>query len=248
MTPDVVVDIGNTRVKWGWGEPMRTASLPPDEPAAWDAQLAHLPAADRRTWVVASVHPPRLARFTEWATGRGDTVRALTHADIPLPSSVEDRTKVGIDRLLAAVAARALAQPRPAIVIGIGTAVTGDLVDESGTFLGGVIFPGPRLMAESLHAWTAQLPCVEAGVVPETDAPGRNTVDAIRAGIRAAIVGAVYYLVDRYHVGRCSPWVIVTGGAAGSVGAIDFGDPYMGTRAVPSLVLDGIRHVAEALS
>lgn len=246
MTPDVVADVGNTRVKWGWGAPLKLASLPPDDPAAWAAQLALLPpAAGRRSWAMAGVHPDRLACLKDWAEARGDAVRVITHADIPLTADVDEPARVGIDRLLNAIAARQLADPQPAIVISVGTAVTIDLVD--GAFRGGVIFPGPRLMAESLHAWTARLPRVEADALPDTDAPARNTPDAIRAGIRAAIVGAAYLLVDRYTFRRNSPWVFVTGGAAGALADIDYGDPMMGTRHVPTLTLDGIRLAAEAL-
>jgi type III pantothenate kinase len=251
MRPDVVVDIGNTRVKWGWGppgEPLQLASLPPDDPAAWDAQLARLPApAGRRTWAMAGVHPDRLTRLKAWVEARGDAVRVITHADVPLRIDVDEPDRVGIDRLLAALAARRRAVPWPAVIIGVGTAVTVDLVDGSGVFRGGVIFPGPRLMADALHAGTARLPLVEADSIPGTEAPGRNTADAIRAGIRAAVVGAAYLLVDLYAAAAPAPWVFVTGGAAGGLGRLDFGEGVQGTRAVPGLVLEGVRLAAEAL-
>ena len=51
--------------------------------------------------------------------------------------------KVGIDRLLDAVADESLAsQGEPAIVVDLGTAITVDLVSASGAFLGGAIMPG----------------------------------------------------------------------------------------------------------
>ena len=43
MTPDVVVDIGNTRVKWGVcraGRVTDVLRLPLDDAATWDAELA----------------------------------------------------------------------------------------------------------------------------------------------------------------------------------------------------------------
>jgi type III pantothenate kinase len=88
---------------------------------------------------------------------------------------------------------------------------------------------------------------VDAASIPEVEAPAKNTRDAILAGIRYAIIGAAYLLADRYASLGDSPWVFVTGGAAGDLGEINFGDPFMGTRFVPTLTLEGIRIAAEAL-
>jgi type III pantothenate kinase len=251
MTPDVVVDIGNTRMKWGWvpaGQPMQMASLPADDPSAWEQQLASLPVTGPLSWTVASVHPLRTTRFVAWIAGRGDRAVVIKHTHIPLTVDVEEPEKVGIDRLLSALAAHHLADPQSAIVLSVGTAVTADVVEDTGVFRGGVIFPGPQLMAESLHRWTAQLPLVEAREVPSEHPPARNTRGAILAGIRYAIVGAAYLLVDRYcHRCNSSPWVFMTGGALGDLAGTDFGDPFMGTRTIPTLTLEGIRIAAEGL-
>lgn len=250
MTPDVVVDIGNTRIKWGRCRDGRVAemvSLAGDIPEDWGLQVPKWELGTGIAWAVASVHPARLKRFSKWATARGDRVRVIEHVHIPLTIDVDEPENVGIDRLLGALAAHRLAAPQPAIVLSVGTAVTADLVEGAGVYRGGVIFPGPRLMAESLHAWTAQLPLVAAPVIPAEHPPARNTRDAILAGIRYAIVGAAYLLVDRYAAVGASPWVFVTGGAAGDLGEIDFGDHFMGTRSVPTLNLEGIRIAAEAL-
>ena len=251
MTPDVVVDIGNSRMKWGRcaeGRVTEMVSLPLDDEAAWEAELAKLPPTRfARKWAVASVNPPALHRFIVWANDHGGAIPFEDFRGVPLRLAVEKPEQVGVDRLMSALAAYSLAGPQPAIAISVGTAVTVDLVDADGAFLGGVIFPGPRLMAESLNRHTSKLPLVDAAAIPTVEAPGRNTRDAILAGIRYSIVGAAYLLVDRYAAICGSPWVFVTGGAAGDLGEINFGDPFMGTRLVPTLTLEGIRIAAEAL-
>src|SRR5207249_3877359 len=98
---------------------------------------------------------------------------------------------VGIDRLLTALAARTVAQPRPVVVVTIGTAVTADLVDPSGTFLGGAIFPGPQLMARSLHEYTAKLPLIDVTNLHTIYCPGRDTRRSIELGIGCAVGGAI---------------------------------------------------------
>lgn len=102
--------------------------------------------------------------------------------DLGLQIDYDDPKRVGIDRLLAAAAAFAMApSAHGAIVADAGTAITVDLIDTAGTFLGGAIAPGLRLMLSSLRAGTSLLPAIELG----EDAPlvGKNTPDGMRAGV-----------------------------------------------------------------
>lgn len=251
MTPDVVVDIGNTRMKWGrcaGGIVAEMVSLPLDQPDAWAEQLLAWGLTGPVEWAAASVNPAAGAQFQEWADNAGDErVLFIDHRDVPLSYAVDHPEQVGIDRLLNAFAAHCLAHPHPAVVVSIGTAATVDVIDEKGVFHGGVIFPGPRLMAYALHAHTAKLPLVDADSLPTAVAPGKNTDDAILAGIRAAIVGATILLVTHYAEALETPWVFVTGGAAGDLGRFDFRPRFQGTRSIPALTLEGVRIAAEGL-
>ncbi len=250
MTPDVVVDIGNTRMKWGRcasGRVAEMVSLPLDEPSLWGEQLTTWGLPESARWAVASVNPAVSEQFQTWAANTGDDVVFIDSAGVPLSFAVDHPEQVGIDRLLNAFAAHCIAHPHPAIVVSVGTAATIDFIDETGVYHGGVIFPGPRLMAYSLHAHTAKLPLVDADTMPTVVAPGANTQDAILAGIRAAIVGATILLVNHYANESEPPWVFVTGGAAGDLGTFNFGPRFKGTRATPTLTLEGIRIAAEGL-
>src|SRR5262245_28659144 len=135
MTPDVVVDIGNSRMKWGVcreGRVGEVIRLPLDDATAWDAALATLPSPRKsaRQWAVASVNPPALHRFVAWSYNHGGTIVLEKHTDLPIRVNVDEPEQVGLDRLLTALAAHLSAEGRPAIAINIGTAVTIDLVDE----------------------------------------------------------------------------------------------------------------------
>jgi type III pantothenate kinase len=252
MTPDVVVDIGNTRIKFGWciaDEITRTASLPSDDQGAWGVQLATWGLSRRLRWAVASVHPERLNQFREWAAARGDEVVAIDDwRQLPVRVEVDEPGKVGIDRLLNAVAFRPLLpKGTPGVIIDVGTAITVDLLDERHTFVGGAILPGPRLMFESLHRQTAKLPLIDLHQVPNDDPPGRNTRDAMAAGVMAAVMGGADFLVREY-ASLCSnpPWVMMTGGALGALADYHF-DHGGNTQTDPTLTLDGIRIAAEGL-
>jgi type III pantothenate kinase len=261
MKPDVVVDVGNTRIKWGLRDPAaprigRTASLP-DDPAAWAAQrdewhraaLLPSPAA----WVVASVQPQRSECFRRWIEEYGDRVTQLQFASqLPLAVGLEKPDHVGIDRLLNAVAAHSILPPgRPAILVDAGSAVTVDWLDETHTFRGGAIFPGLRLMAEALHQYTALLPRV-AVTVPVPQLPGPATIPAMQAGIYWAVIGGI--ICATQQLTRFAPEVpemFLTGGDGALLldGLRGHGEPVycLDPTLWPEQTLEGIRHSAEAL-
>ncbi len=251
MTPDVVVDIGNSRMKWGLCEGKRVSEvrrLSLHDLAAWDAEFAKIPRRSSACqWAVASVNPPALARFREWLNPRGITVVFENSSDLPIRMNVDEPGKVGIDRLFGALAAKSMVPPgTPAITVDVGTAVTVNLIDSDGVFQGGAIFPGPRLMGRALHDHTAKLPLIDLGEVPAADVPGRTTADAIQAGIAAAVQGGVALLVERLVLRHPSPWLFITGGACGSLSKQLFRGVSKIIE-VPALTLEGIRIAAEAL-
>lgn len=253
MTPDVVVDIGNTRLKWGvcvCGRVNEVLRLPLDDSFAWDAALATLPPpqAAARKWAVASVNPPALLRFVAWAFPHGGGTIFNDRTPLPIRVNVDEPDKVGIDRLFGAIAARSMTPPNtPAITVDVGTAVTVNLIDADSVFQGGAIFPGPRLMGRALHEFTAKLPLIDLSEPPTDALPGKNTAAAIRHGIRAALCGAMVELTNEFAAAcPAPPWLFITGGGGHLIQGYRL--PWVAeTRAVPTLTLEGIRIAAESL-
>lgn len=249
MTPDVVVDVGNTRVKWGrvdrQGGIARAVALPED-PEAWEKELASWPATGPRAWVLASVRPQRSERLRGWLEARGERVVLLERAaQLPLRVGLEHPDRAGIDRLLNAVAAKAMLVPgRGAVLIDAGSAVTVDWLDEEHVFRGGAIFPGIDLMAEALHNYTAFLPRVRVEE-PIPELPAGATVPAMQVGIFLAVSGGIREAVRIYsEKAAVPPKVFFTGGQsallANAMGA------FQGEVLVwPNQTLDGILRAAE---
>ena len=219
MQPLFVADVGNGRVKWGEfcdGRLDRWLALPGDDVSAWEAALRdwNPPAGSR--WVVAGVHPARVDYLTAWLASRYfRSERIRTYADLPLRLDVIHPDKVGIDRLLNAVAVLPKLRPgTTGVVVDAGTALTIDLVTADGLFLGGAIAPGLGLMAKSLREHTALLPLVESfdGVAPPY--PGRDTESAIRAGIIHLLAGGVDRFVEMAQSRFGAVQVFVAGGDA----------------------------------
>ena len=160
----------------------------------------------------------------------------LISKDIPYPIelSINEPKSVGTDRVLAASAAYAVTE-HAVVVADFGTAVTIDLVDDRGVFCGGVILPGFEMSANALHNDTAQLPKV---TVTKPQWPfGKNTVDAINAGLYYSAVSTLQEIVRRYaEVLGAWPQTIITGSGAKLIkDDCDFVDNY-----VPDLVIKGI--------
>jgi type III pantothenate kinase len=255
MKPDVVVDVGNTRIKWGRCEAScvaAMASLPPDAPEAWQRQLAHWKVQGPLVWAVSGVHPARRAALIDWLRGQKHSVWQLEKSSqlTTLRVAVPEPDKAGIDRLLNAVAARSRAEPhpdaqghyKPTIIIDAGSAVTVDFLDEPGDFKGGAIFPGLRLMAQALHDYTALLPTV-AIQQPEPDPIGDSTTTAIASGVYYAVAGGINLLIQRYKASsRFDSLVFLTGGDAALL------QPGIAWEANlwPEMTLEGIRLAAEA--
>ena len=131
--------------------------------------------------------------------------------DYPRPSTI------GADRLANSAAAVALGK-LPAIVVDFGTAVTFDVIDASGTYLGGIIAPGLPTAAAALHERTALLPLTT--VTESLSCVGRSTSEAIRSGLLLGAVGLVREAVTGITAeafGGKRPHVIATGGDAGLV-------------------------------
>lgn len=246
MIPDLVADVGNTRIKWGVcsedsTQVVHLISLPND-PAEWERQRDEFQGGPLR-WVIASVQPARSDRLIEFLRGRGDEVVLLRHADLPLKVNVEEPHKVGIDRLLNALAViPLLGQGEPAVVIDAGSAVTVDYVSPDQAFEGGTIFPGLELMAEALHRYTALLPriTVTRSLPP---LPGTSTAAAMEGGIYHAVVGGIREIIAAYRrLTVAPPRVYLTGGQAALLAPA-----LPDTRAWPEMTLMGILIAARGL-
>ena len=146
--------------------------------------------------------------------------------------------RLGVDRFVAVIGAHHLSNGRAVCVVGIGTAMTIDLVSADGRHRGGAIIPAPGLMVETLLRNTN-------GIRRRARGGGRNGTSLFGRSTRAAIVQGSRYaaaaVIDRAVgesrtlVGR-TPLVILTGGEALSV------RPLMRTASVviPDLVLRGL--------
>ena len=167
------------------------------------------------------------------------TCFALTHDTVgsigiryPRPATI------GPDRLANAVAVRHHFGA-PAVVVDFGTALTFDVVDAHGDYVGGIIAPGLAAMTDYLHERTALLPRIR--IRDTASVIGKNTETAMLIGAVHGYRGLVRELIaelKRELNARRLP-VIATGGYARLITAKL---PEI-TAIVPTLTIEGLRLV-----
>ncbi|MFO0930269.1 MAG: type III pantothenate kinase [Gemmataceae bacterium] len=225
MTPHVVVDIGNTRIKWGRvagdGRSIAATVSLGDDPSTWEAALAGWGVSAPLEWVLASVQPARADRLEVAARPWAPGPRADASGALPLVVKLPKPDWAGIDRLLNGVAAKEhLKVGRPAVLIDAGSAVTIDWLDETHAFCGGAIAPGLDLTAEALHRYTALLRVQVTLPIPPL--PADATIPAMQVGIFLAVSGGIREAVRLYAAqGKTSPRVFFSGGQRALAGAGD---------------------------
>ena len=152
--------------------------------------------------------------------------------DYPKPDSI------GPDRLANAVAARNRFGA-PVVVVDFGTAVTFDVVDARGNYVGGIIAPGLAAMTDYLHEKTALLPKIEMREIKS--AIGKSTEQAMLAGAVHGYRGLVRELIGelKHELRARKLPVVATGGYARLIAAKL---PEISAVA-PDLTLEGLRLV-----
>ncbi|SFH67997.1 type III pantothenate kinase [Planctomicrobium piriforme] len=231
----LVVDAGHTRVKFAACRQQATSSLPEvirsaaviyGEPIDWSAIASWFAGSAPRSVIVMGTNLDRAQQVIQaWPAALPRPTLFSDKRTLPLKVDVEFPDKVGMDRLLNAVAANLLRRPdQPAITVGTGTAITVDVIDADGVFRGGAIFPGILLGAKSLHMETTTLPHVNVWELLKTEPTvvGKNTEQAIASGLYWGHLGGIRELIMRHTAWlqtTCSvpPLVLLTGGASGIV-------------------------------
>lgn len=147
---------------------------------------------------------------------------------------------LGADRWVALLGVRGLTE-RACAVVDCGTAVTVDALSSDGVFVGGVIFPGLRMLRESLGTGTAGIGSLDGD---DSDCLARATADGVAAGALFGLAGAIERILSEQERALDQEMrVFVTGGDA----------PLLMSRLsrsaveVPDLVLKGLARVAESL-
>lgn len=244
----LVVHIGGSRMKWGLAGPR-----------GWVAQgvvanneigtlvlreWQNLARPSRALGVNAAGEAQRVrveAQLARWRVPMRWIVPAAEAGGVV--NRYEEPATLSPARWTSLVAARRRALDDPdasaaRVVVGAGTLITVDALDEDGVFRGGLALPGLNAMQKALGEASAAWRRVRG---QWSDFP-TNNADAAATGVLAAATGAIEQVRERLRRGDAPVPCLVTGGAAGEL-ARHLAAP---VEVVDNLVLEGALALADA--
>ena len=242
----LLLDVGNTSVKWAAREQQRMLAAGRFQHRAEDfnahalAAWRDLPAPDKIVVsnVAGSVMGNTISNWVQahWGlepvfAGAVEKAFGVTNA-YPVPSDL------GADRWAALVGAHASAAGAVCIV-DCGTAVTLDFLAAGGEHQGGVILPGVAMLVRMLLNNTSDIRL--SGVPQFARLLARGTNDAVHGGAVYMLTASIDRIVaDMVKAAGDRPEVIITGGDAGQIQSL----LACSFRHDPDLVLKGLAILA----
>jgi type III pantothenate kinase len=210
---NLIIDIGNTRTKFSvfnHGEEM--ISVPVDKflPSHVDILLKEHPSIDKVILSAVKDYSAELKKYLQQNFKTSIELDAET--PLPIENCYNSKDTLGKDRLAAAVGAFHLYPNKNVLIIDAGTAITYDLVNEKGQYVGGNISPGIEMRFKALNQFTGRLPLVEKKEFDKLF--GKTTEEAIRAGVQHGVVFEADKAIDTFKEFYRNLNVIITGGDA----------------------------------
>lgn len=239
---DWLFDLGNSRLKWA---PLHAdGSLGAMQALAHDGHgfapgwEARLPAACDAAWIASVAAPAVRAALVEVLAARCRRVHVARTCAVfaGVRIAYAEPARLGVDRFLALLGAHARGAAS-SLVVGVGTALTVDLLD-GGQHLGGRIAPSPALMREALHARAPALPATGGTYVEFAG----DTGDGLASGCEGAALALVAQSAGAAaaRLGRAPALLVHGGGAPALLPRLP------GAVHAPALVLEGLAQWARA--
>lgn len=208
----MVVDVGNTRIKYAFFEGKQLVAMKCGMKDLVE-DMAEYKNRGERIRLLLSGSGEISDTMRELVTDLADEVLE-TYSGMPLPLPVGYATPetLGIDRVAICLGALQLYPGRPLLVVDSGTCVTFNYVNAEGVFVGGNISPGVGMRFRGLHDFTARLPLLEAEI--PYGGVGSTTREAILNGVMDGMLFEIEGYIRRFWASEAQGIVVVTGGGS----------------------------------
>jgi len=194
---DLFLDIGNTRIKWGYRNPDArgwiTGNCAYDEfiGLQWSFEINRLMVACVRDQ--ADLSKQLQSHFAErlyWLSTPLADHPQFQHCYV-------DATRLGVDRWLAMLGARQLHRDN-LLVVDAGTALTLDLLDQNQQHRGGWIVPGLQLAQQALFQQTQRVNPYQDEDDASHAGPGQDTLSCVSSGVKRQLLTLVLSVMADY--------------------------------------------------
>ncbi|AFJ01791.1 Pantothenate kinase type III, CoaX-like protein [Methylophaga frappieri] len=242
----LLVDIGNSRIKWATldGKKM-SATQDFERKSGIKAQLTkHWKSLEHieSIWVANVAGEKMASQLSEWANKKWQRqpVFITTEARrFGVKNAYDNPEQLGVDRWLSLVAMRQR-NKQTTCIIDCGTAITVDLLSTDGQHQGGLILPGLTLIRQTLIQGTDAITEKTEDVAFSLLAT--NTFSAIQAGSLYSISATLHSLIEDLQQNfKQNLRIVLTGGDAATL------QKYLPAKVElnPDLVLKGLRRYAQ---
>lgn len=249
----LLIDLGNTRIKWGWSDGERilyggsgTTANCGDSQAFVALQEAMQSAPEFQVWISSVVSQECLQQFIETQLAalpaQRISVVKVSQSACGIDNAYAQQQRLGVDRWVAVIGARAICAAGDLIVVDAGTATTIDWLDIDNVYQGGAILPGLQLMHDALTKKTAG---IRVEFEKSGQLIGKSTSECVNSGVLHGAIGAVSHVVAEFrnHIGRPTT-VLLTGGGAPTL----VSSAWKSWVLEPDLVLLGLLRLARQTS
>jgi type III pantothenate kinase len=232
---NLCIDIGNTNAKAGFFE--KDTLLEVKSNLSDRSILKLLKGEEKPDHVLISSVRKGIGRIIQYSNKITDTLVLSYKTPLPFKSLYHTPETLGLDRMAAVAGSNILHPKQNCLVVDIGTCITYDLIDESGTYHGGGISPGIEMRLKAMHKFTSKLPIVTFN--GSTELIGKTTKQCMLSGVANGTIAEMEGILYRYKQFFEDLTIIFCGGGA----------KFFETKikehifAVPNLVLIGLNRI-----
>jgi len=206
----LVIDIGNTRVKTGLFDKDELLHFFVFQ--SFDEFIsANLPAKfPIQKCIIASV-VNEFESIANFMTKTGEVFIFTSQTPTPLINLYESAHTLGSDRLAAAVGASCIFPNQNLLIVDAGTCIKYNFVSANNEYLGGGISPGLQMRFKALNHYTSRLPLIQTNS-GYNELIGKNTTNSILSGVEIGSIAEINGIIERYEKQYPSIKVVLTGG------------------------------------
>ncbi len=208
---NLVIDIGNTRTKFSvFNRGEILSSIPVDELHPADIQILQNQYPELKNVIISAVKTYSGELRTTLQNSFDRFIELNENTPLPIENCYGTRNTLGKDRIAAVTGAFDLYPKQNLLVIDAGTAITFDIINEEGKYLGGNISPGIEMRLKALNLFTERLPLVQPREWNKLF--GTTTEEAIIAGVMNGVVFEIDKTIEAFKEFYRNLKVIITGG------------------------------------
>ncbi len=201
---NVIVDIGNTRVKVAIFNANSLKELLFFDHSEW---VNYVRSLDSYSLIISNV-----GLSNDLVRSKFPDAIYLSHKlNFDFKNLYETPETLGVDRIALVVGSRCISESNR-LIIDLGSCITFDFVNKQNEYLGGAISPGLKMRAKAMHNFTSKLPLIDQ--VSESSLIGNTTQTALKSGLYHGILNEIKGSINAYENKFGEIDVILTGGDA----------------------------------